>query len=294
MLAVFIMKKIQKNVYVQVTSSGHNVGCVVGEDGVVSIDLPFAPQEALAWRTQIAELTDKPLRAVIFTASDRVNSDVLGAVNLPSIIHESALTQIPTPVETGAPYTYPTDVMSAVMVRDYGPQPEVTYSDKMTYSMGVRHQLHIDVQYIGGYGPGSAFVSVRDTGVLFTGDHVTTGQPPQLAYGDFTRWSDALSALKKNKKVTILVPGHGPVGDLTAINEVLDYIKLATSRVKALVRGNKSRADVQAIIPDILALYALKAGKTNRQTVDIDAISRVIRAGLERIYDDFKQEPVGG
>ncbi len=284
------MKKIQKNVYVHVTASGHNIGCVVGEDNVVSIDLPFTPQEALSWRTQIAEVTDKPLSAVIFTASDRVNSDVLGSINLPSIIHESALTQIPSLVDGSSAFGHAGDTISAAMVRDYGPQPEVTYSDKMTYSMGVRHQVHVDVQYVGGYGPGSAFVSVRDTGVLFTGDHVTIGQPPQLSYGDFARWNEGLAALKKNKKVTILIPGHGPVGDLNAVNDTLEYIKLATSRVKTLVRSNKSRADVLSIIPDVLALYALKPGKTNRQTIDIDHISRVIRGGLERIYDDLKQE----
>ncbi len=284
------MKKIQKNVYMQVTGSGHNIGCVVGEEGVVSIDLPFTPQEALSWRSQIAEVTDKPLCAVIFTASDRVNSDVLGSINLPSIIHESALTQIPSLVDGTSSYGHSGDAMSAAMVRDYGPQPEVTYSDKMTYSMSVRHPIHVDVQYIGGYGPGSAFVSVRDTGVIFTGDHVTVGQPPQLSYGDFARWNDALAALKKNKKVTTLIPGHGPVGDSNSVNEVLEYIKLATTRVKMLVRSNKSRADVLSIIPDVLAMYALKLGKTNRQTVDIDHISRIVRGGLERIYDDLKQE----
>lgn len=302
----FNMKKIQKNIYVHVTQNGYNIGCVTGEDGVVSIDLPATPEEALAWRAQIAEVTTAPLRAVIFTAADRINSDVLGALNIPSIVHESAITQLHAPLDLMQPHgmdmlTMPSQMAatatpSTTAMRDLGPQPELSYSETMSYVLGLRHPVYVDVQYIGGYGPGAAFVTVRDTGVIFTGDHVTVGQPPSLAYGDHPRWVDALTTLKKNKKITTLIPGHGPVGDLAAINEVQEYIKLATTRVKALVRGNKSRNDLSQIVPDLLAMYALKPGKSTvkHPASDVDVLSRVIRNGLERIYDDLKQETVVG
>ena len=37
-------------IYAHTTSDGLNIGCIVTDDGVISIDLPLTFAEALAWR----------------------------------------------------------------------------------------------------------------------------------------------------------------------------------------------------------------------------------------------------
>ncbi len=51
------------------------------------------------------------------------------------------------------------------------------------------------------------------------------------------------------------------------------------------MRSNRSRSDVGALVPDLMAPYCKKSAKTHGNT---DAVQRYVRAGLERIYDDLK------
>ncbi|HEY3289336.1 MAG TPA: hypothetical protein VGK87_04335, partial [Anaerolineae bacterium] len=69
------MRKIYENIYMHTTSDRMNVGCVIDQDGAVSIDLPLGVDETLQWRSEISRLTPKPLRMIIFTSADRVNSE---------------------------------------------------------------------------------------------------------------------------------------------------------------------------------------------------------------------------
>ena len=280
------MKKITKNIYLYVTQTGINVGCIVSDDGVVLVDLPMHAAEVQALRAAVAEISPARIRSVVFTAPDRMTSEAVAAVNAPIVVHEAAMAHLRIPVEVTPVYEgysslggYEPDIL-----------PEMTFTDTCTVTVGQKHPTFVDVQYVGGYAPGACYITVRDSGVLFVGEHVVIGQPAALAYGDFGKWNDALNTLKKNKKVTTLIPGRGPAGDVSSVSETLDYIKFGQTRVKELVRRNKSRNEVSAIVPDILAAYALKPGKTAKLPFDVTSITQIVRAGLERIYDDLKQE----
>lgn len=282
------MKKIHKNIYLYVTQTGINVGCVVADDGVVLIDLPAHAAEVHALRAAVGELTQDRIRAVVFTAPDRTTSEAVAAVNAPIVVHEAAMAHLRIPMDVMPSY----DAYSALGGYEPDFLPEMTFTDSCTVTVGHKHPAFVDVQYVGGYAPGACYITVRDSGVTFVGEHAAIGQPAALAYGDFGKWSDALNALKKNKKVTMLVPGRGPTGDVNSVGETLDYIKTTQSRVKELVRRNKSRSEVAQLVPDILAAYALKPGKNAKLPFDVTSITQIVRAGLERIYDDLKQEQV--
>jgi glyoxylase-like metal-dependent hydrolase (beta-lactamase superfamily II) len=284
------MKKIQKNIYLYVTQTGINVGCILADDGVVLIDLPAHAAEVQALRAAVGELTKERIRGVVFTAPDRTTSEAVAAVNAPIVVHEAAMAHLRIPTEVMPSY----DAYSGLGSYEPDFLPEMTFTDACTVTLGQKQPVFVDVQYVGGYAPGAAYVTVRDSGVLFVGEHAAIGQPAALAYGDFGKWSDALNTLKKNKKPTMLVPGRGPIGDVTSVSETLDYIKTAQSRVKELVRRNKSRGELATLVPDILAAYALKPGKNAKLPFDVTSITQIVRAGLERIYDDLKQEQAIG
>jgi glyoxylase-like metal-dependent hydrolase (beta-lactamase superfamily II) len=154
--------------------------------------------------------------------------------------------------------------------------------------LGVKQPTVIEIVHRGGCAPDACFVIPHGTGIAFVGDHVAAGGPPVIAQGNFERWAAVLATLKKNKSITMIVPGRGTPGAPAAmIDETADYIKIATTRVKALIRANRSRSDVVTLIPELLARYAPKGGRA-KTTTNLDSVHRQVRAGLERIYDDLR------
>ncbi|GIV84726.1 MAG: hypothetical protein KatS3mg052_1733 [Candidatus Roseilinea sp.] len=279
------MKKIHKNVFYHTTAGGLNVGCVIGEDAVIYIDLPPDPAEARAWRAQVAELSDKPIRAVVFTASDRMSAESLAAVGAPTaVMHDAAFAPSVVQAEPAPAQSFESPPSGA---RELNGAPQLTFGDSLSIVLGVKHVTFVDVAFQGGYSPDACFVTVRDSGIVFAGDHVAVGQPPNLAHGNFERWQAILAVLKKNRTVTTLVPGRGPAGKpAEAVDATLDYIKTATARVKALARAHRSRSEVSALVPDLMMLYAPKIARSKASPA-YEVLAHEMRAGLEHLYDEL-------
>ncbi len=291
------MKKLQKNIYYHTTDNGINLGCVIGDDGAVSIDLPLTPQETLAWRTEIATLSDKPLRAVIFTSADRVNSDALGALaahpgplSIPSIIHDAGFAQLYAELEASQP-KFP-EPPTPAQLRERAVLPDITFTDSTTLVVGSTNPLFLDIKHVGGYSPSSAIVVVRDTGIVFAGDLITNREPPSLTQSNLEhleQWSAALSEFKRSLKAAKIVPGRGPVADTQAISETLAWLKATRNAVNKLIRSRKTRADVLALVPELLALYDIKPGKSRRGGPDTSLIQQRVLLSLESLFDQLSQ-----
>ncbi|PJF47309.1 MAG: hypothetical protein D6709_09280 [Chloroflexi bacterium] len=259
---------------------------MIGEDAVVCVDLPPDPSEARAWRAQVAELSDKPIRAVVFTASDRMSAESLAAVGAPTaVVHDAALA--PSVVQAEPAPAQPFESPPSV-ARGCNDAPQLTFSDSISIVLGMKHVTFVDVTFQGGYSPDACFVTVRDSGIVFAGDHVAVGQPPHLAQANLERWLAVLAALKKTRTITTLVPGRGPAGEpAEAVDATLDYIKAATVRVRALARARRSRSEVGALVPDLMMLYAPKIARSKASPA-YDVLAHEMRAGLERLYDELQ------
>jgi glyoxylase-like metal-dependent hydrolase (beta-lactamase superfamily II) len=289
------MKKLHKNVYVQTTSDGFNVGCVLAEDGAVSIDLPLNIDEALQWRAQIQELTpnNKPLRAIIFTAADRVSSEALkalapnlGAFSLPSIIQEAGFNQLYATLEASQPRML--EPLSPAQLRERAVLPDLTFSDAATFTLGMQDPVRVDIANAPGGGPGSSMVTVRDIGVVFTGALVTNREPPALQAGDLDLWMATLTNLRRNRKIKTVVPGRGPAGDLTTVAQTMAYLKAAQAGVRKLARAHRTRDSLAPLVAELQELYpsANRASKEHA-AAEQELIARRIQSGLERLFDEW-------
>lgn len=294
------MKKLHKNVYVHTTSDGLNVGCVVGDDGAVSIDLPLKVDEALQWLAQIKELTPKPLRAVIFTSADRVNSDALkalapglGAFSVPAIIQDAGFVQLYSALEAAQPRML--EPLSPVQLREQAVLPDMTFSDSATFTLGLEDPIRIDFANAGGFAPGSSIVTVRDTGVAFVGWLAASREPPLMLTANLETWMSTLGNLKRNRRIKVVVPASGPAGDPAILTQTLNYLKTVNSGVKKLLRTHKPRENVAGLVPDLLALFA--AGRSGAPSIEQEVMAQRIQASLERIYDELASslvsEPAG-
>ena len=289
------MKKLHKNVYAHTTTDGLNIGCVIGDDGAVSIDLPLTPDEALQWQAQIKELTPKPLRAIIFTSSERVNSDALkslapnlGAFSLPAIIQDAGFSRLYAALEAAQPRML--EPLSPVQLRERAVLPDLTFSDAATFTLGLEEPVRIDITNAGGYAPGCSLVTIRDTGVVFTGELVTSREPPSLATANVDQWVAVLTGLRRNRKVKVIVPGRGPTGDTSTVAETLDYIKAAYAGVKKMVRLHRPREGASALTTELLEMYVPVSGKA---WLDPDIIAQRIQSSLEHLYDELTVQAAG-
>jgi len=283
------MKKLHKSVYYHVTRDGLNIGLVLGEDGVVCVDLPMSTEETLAWKTQVRELSPLPIRAIVFTSADRVSFEAIEAMNTPVILCEAARAQLYTPVEVAA--LNPFDASVTMIAPAQNKLPEVSFQDATTVWLGVdKSAPAIDIVHQGGHAPGSLFVFVRDTGIVFVGEHVAIGQPPLIAQGDFERWNEVLAALRRNKKVVTVIPGRGQPGAAALTADTPEYIKNATTKVRAHIRARRARNELVTLIPEILKGYNLTEKSATKANLNLDVVRLNVRAGLERLFDDLKNE----
>ncbi|MCS7061456.1 MAG: hypothetical protein RMN25_09870 [Anaerolineae bacterium] len=287
------MKKLQKNIYYHTTRDGINIGCVIGDTGVVSIDLPSSAEEALDWRAQITALTNKPLRAVVFTSADRASSAALaalaphpGPLSIPAIIHEAGFTQLYAALEASQPKS--PEPLNPVQLREQAVLPEATFSEATTIVVGAENPLFLDVKRVGGYSAGSAIVAVRDADIVFAGDLITSKEPAPLVGCNLDEWIAALTEMKRSLKTAMIVPGRGLVADAETITETLTYLKAARTTVQRLVRSRKTRADAAGLATELLALYPLKTSKS-RRSVNVSAIERRIALGLEYLFDQLSK-----
>ncbi len=282
------MKKITRNVYYHTTTDGMNIGLVIGEDAVVCIDLPVNPDEALNWKAQIAEVTDRPIRAVMFTASDRLNSEAAEAFGVTIIGHTSAFAQPTPPSELEiVTLTEPTPVVMTPL-RLLPGVPQITFDRAASVVVTHNPPQLVDIVHQGGYALDASIVVPRGVGVAFVGGIASMNQPPTLTQADFSRWFEVLAALKTQQDFTLVVPGCGPlVTPAEAADFTRIYLETAIARVRELVRANQTRSDLTTLVPELVELCETYGGtNTRRSSAPIDP--RVVRAGLERIYDDFK------
>lgn len=82
-----------------------------------------------------------------------------------------------------------------------------------------------------GHTESDTMVFVPEAEVLFTGDIITVGTHPNLTSGELDPWFAALDGVEKIDPKAV-VPGHGPPGDLGAVQVVREYL----SRLRKLVR----------------------------------------------------------
>jgi glyoxylase-like metal-dependent hydrolase (beta-lactamase superfamily II) len=109
--------------------------------------------------------------------------------------------------------------------------PTRTFTGELELTVGNRPVRLIDV------GPahtgGDVVVHVPDAGVLFTGDILFHGGHPIVWAGPVANWIAACDRLLALDGVETVVPGHGPVTDLSAVAALEGYFEHITTEARA-------------------------------------------------------------
>lgn len=278
------MKQIAPNIYVSTEYPYVNVGCVVGPNGTVALDVPSLPEDALNWRRRVLEVGEGPIVYTALTDAHPHRLLCAGLLEAPIVASKAAY-------EVASEYTRGFWRNVTRRLRRYHPEqetalkevepvlPEILFTNTLTLHKG---GADVTIERIDGAAPGSAWIDLREEGILFVGDTLVIGRPPVMSETpDSKAWLDTLTTLRRPRFSDVtLVPGRGPLSDQSGTEKLSEYIRVARRRVRSLVRSGGPRDDVSGFTDELLSLYSLPDGER-------DPFRRRVRNGLKQVYDQL-------
>lgn len=201
------MQKIAENVYVETSFSGCNVSFVVTTEGVLMIDTPMAPADALKWRDEIAQygqvcyLVNTEPHIDHFAGNGFFDGTVVAHEGTREAILNASVEQLRGVLASMLPVSSaPEDDFS------FSP-PAITLSQRLTLYLGKHTFKLINMP---GHSPFQVVVYVPEEGVMFTSDNVVNGSPPFMHQALPYEWLESLQQMRQ-LEADIFVPGHGNI-----------------------------------------------------------------------------------
>ena len=207
------MRRLSKNAYTEVYWPGCNPSFVTTEDGVVMIDSPQQPIDAVRWREHLMQYG--PIRYLVNTEPH--GDHIWGNAYFPevTVVGQRKLAEVfdhyvnRNGGEAGRLERYKTedpDSVHLMLHPDFPPKPPtLTFDDELVLEVG-RHTFRCI--HMPGHTAPQTSVHVPQEGVVFTGDNIFCACKTWLQEADPFAWLDALKAIDR-LDVEWIVPGHG-------------------------------------------------------------------------------------
>ncbi len=268
------MRQITGTVYVETGLRGCNHGFVTTSEGVVMIDSPHKPTDALKLKAEIAR--HGQLRYIINTEPHGDHWTGNAFFDAPVIAHEGVRTRI-----------LETDLAEHIeRVANFGPEegpllqgykpnaPVITFKNGMTLRVGSHtfRMIHMP-----GHTLYQAAIVIEEEGVVFTSDNIFHKVQTWLHEANPDLWLSALESLRKLDE-DIFVPGHGDLCDKGYLDEQGSFIMEWKDYVKEAIDMGMTRDEA-----------ALNLNKfVDRYPMDVEQAAlapMVMRISAANLYD---------
>jgi glyoxylase-like metal-dependent hydrolase (beta-lactamase superfamily II) len=271
------MIQIADHVFAETGFRGCNPGFVVTTEGVVMIDTPQLPEDALQWRDEIAK--HGPVRYLINTEphADHFTGNYYfeGVV----VAHEGTREVIlSTPVESLKERIKQKSPESLSLMNGFrGRPPSITLSQRLTLYVG-NHTF--ELINMPGHTPCQVAVYIPEERVVFTSDNIFCRVQAWLHQALPYEWLDSLRQLRQFE-ADILVPGHGSICDKGYIPEMSAFIQDWIDAVSDAMKRGLTLEQAQSSI-SFLDRYPMEKGsETMAQEVQ--------RMNVQRLYEALKR-----
>jgi glyoxylase-like metal-dependent hydrolase (beta-lactamase superfamily II) len=281
-----MVREIAPNIFVETEYHGANVAFVATGEGVILIDTPMLPEQALRWRAEIRERTGKEIIYIINT--DHHRAHVIGNQLFPTatvVAHELAWKEMKSYGDS-----FRTRLLN--MYRDRIPEavefwqehleivnPEITYTGRTIFLKGGK-EIHLIP--LGGHTPATTVVHFPQEGLLFTGDLVVTNRPPFLSQGNTKEWLEALTYLRK-LRYDVLIPGHGELTSKEATENMSSYLRMVRRKVRSAYRSGLSKADTARSLSHLIRHWPIPPFEKPKA-------DRRFKSGLGRVWNEIRAE----
>lgn len=238
------MQLIGKNVYVEIkgaTTAACNPSFVTTSEGIVLIDTPYLPMDAIKWREEIAKRGE--MRYIINT--EHHNDHTTGNFFFPGpvIAHQQTRVEFANSVGTAEDVRqrFRNQLPEAItLLANYQPKPpSITFSERLTLYLG---EHSFELMHLPGHTLGQIGVYIPQEKVVFTGDNFANGVRPSLAYAYPYEWVNSLKKLL-SMEVDWVVPGHGQICGKDKMQEFVAFLEECFDKVKESIRRGMSRED---------------------------------------------------
>lgn len=271
------MQKITQNVYVETGFRGCNTSFVVTREGIVMIDTPQIPTEAIKWRDEIAK--HGRVRYLINTEphGDHITGNYFFEGT--GVAHEGTRKEIlASSVEQLKKMTQQMSPESLPLLEGYFYRaPTITLSQRLTLYLG-DHTFRLI--HLPGHSPYQVAVYVPEAKVVFTGDNVVYKTQPFLRQALPFKW---LASLKRIQKLDVdfVVPGHGKVCNRSYIPEMSASIQAWIDAATAAIKQGMSLEEAQENTA-LLERFGIKLGA--------EPMAKMMpRMNLARLYEVLKK-----
>jgi cyclase len=238
-------KKIAEDVYAFVGKlNDANAMVVVTKQGAVVVDTGNNPPETRILQKFIQSVTSQPVRYVVITQNhgDHTGGTPLFSPPATVVVHDRVAKDWAALKGYQVKSWQKRFPERAEALKGVAPlDTVVSFSDRMTLHVGgkVIELIYVDDTY----NPGDLAVWLPESAVMHAGFVGYRERHPDIRpdYSHGTtagmlKQLDVLSALKPK----VVVPAHGPLGDVTHLHALTDYLLLARQKVRTMMQTGMS------------------------------------------------------
>lgn len=233
------MRRVSANVYAEFYLWGCNPGFLTTGEGVLMIDTPQQPIDAVRWRERLLE--HGPIRYLVNTEPhiDHIAGnayfpgvEVIGQVGLQER-YVQAVPQMTSPERLETVKQSDPDSVWLLNHPDYPPNPPTrTFTDELTLHLG-GHTIRL--LHIPGHTAPQTAVHLPEEGVVFTGDNIFHRVKTFIQEADPWQWLTALQRIGE-LDAAVIVPGHGEPCDRSYLATQAEIITHWIGAVEDFVR----------------------------------------------------------
>lgn len=273
------MQQITENIYVECYIRGCNPGFVTTSEGVVMIDTPQLPSDAVRWRDTIAEKGE--VRYLINTEPH--GDHITGNFFFPTatvIAHQGTKERFTiAPLEQLKERMMQTDPDGVRFLEGYRPNPpSIAFTDRLALDVG---DHTFELMHLPGHTASEIAVHIPEERVAFTGDNIFYKVQVFLQEADPFAWLESLRKIEE-LDVDTLIPGHGDVCDKSYIPEMASFIQDWIEAVRGAIRQGMSKEEAMDNI-SFLERYPMGQG--------LDAMGPGLqRMNVSNLYDRLSRE----
>ena len=279
-------EEIANGIYINTHYRGCTPGFIVTNEGIILVDTPLIPEQAIDWRDQIEdEFPDLPFLYVVNT--DHHRGHALGNqyfMPCQVIAQERAHKEMSGYTENFKERVRNSFKREPEIQKQLGDieiiPPHVTFTDRAIFTFGGRRT---ELIHVGGHTPATSIVWLPDEKVCFVGDTIWVDQHPYMAQASSLEWLSAL-ALIRGLGAEQLVPGHGPVCTADATYKVAEYIEYMRARVREYYKAGKTKNETKSgLVSDMLSWFPVPPDRKAK-------IESQIKSGLNRVFREIQRE----
>jgi cyclase len=268
------MEQVSKNIFVNLDFVGCNVTCIVTLEGLVLVDTPQMPSDALKWRNEVTQKGEVHYLINTEHHMDHITGNYYyTGIGISSQETRRLMSEIPVEQVAGkVKQNNPAEL--SLMDDKYAVRlPTITFSDRMTLYLG-SHTFNLI--YLPGHTLGELAVHIPEERVLITGDNIFCEVQTWMKEADPFKWLESLKIIEK-MDFDVLIPGHGRICDKSYIREQSAFIQEWIEAVKKAIEKGLSKEEAMKTI-SFLVRYPM-AGKSGPMGPQVQ------RWNVEKIYD---------